>query len=90
LIDGEHQPQGDFVFSTVVRYVSAVMREAPGLDADVIGTIRFNSIVFVMARTERAGWVQVAYGGQVGWVASHLLGMSRGWQEFVQVVSQGS
>lgn len=87
-IEGPQGPQGDYVFSTVVRYVSAVMREAPGLDAAVIGRIPFNNPLFVMARTERAGWVQVAYAGQVGWVASHLLGLAHDWQELVPIVHE--
>jgi uncharacterized protein YgiM (DUF1202 family) len=75
-----------YYLATVVLYDAALVRAAPNFDSVVIGKVTFDTSVYVVGRTERAGWVQVVVQGHAGWMASHLLGLRDNWMRLVPVV----
>lgn len=69
-----------YAMGAVVRYVGAVVRAAPGLDAEILGSVTRHQAVYITGRTEHAGWVHVVVMDHTGWMASHLLSLRPGWQ----------
>lgn len=64
---------------------NAALRDAPSLDAGFIGTIPGSEPIYVVGRTNPAGWVEVVYKGYRGWIAGHLAAFTEGWEGSVPV-----
>ncbi|MEZ4672063.1 MAG: SH3 domain-containing protein [Anaerolineae bacterium] len=77
-------PRSPFV-GGFVTYNAALVREAPDVSSEVIGSVGSGGSVYVIGRTAHAGWVKIIIAGHTGWMASHLLHLPHGWQEIIPV-----
>jgi hypothetical protein len=77
------EPEGKYLFGNV--RTEALVHTAPDLGSEIIGSLGYRRLVYVIGRTEAGGWAKINYRGNEGWVVSHLIYITEGWEMAIPV-----
>jgi len=78
-----NEPEGKYLFGNI--RTEALVHASPDLGSEIIGSLGFGRLVYVIGRTQAGGWAKIYYRGNEGWVVSHLIHITEGWEMAIPV-----
>lgn len=84
-IEGPNDAPFGEIFIESYTNENAALRDVPSLRTPIVGDIPAGELVFIVGRSEPAGWVELVYNGVRGWAAGHLFILDEGWESIVPV-----